>query len=90
MDELNETLYPPCFNSLEQFSEWASLAEETGVGRFQFCLDCTRSYQAKMVYEGRCEFPETQFTVITNEDGEQEEVGCDNIMLEDSWEIKHT
>ena len=52
--------FPRCFNSKEEFKAWVQAARGSSP-RAGFCTDCTKEYQARMVKEGRCQYPEVEF-----------------------------
>ena len=52
--------YPQCFDSKEQFKSWAEAARGSSP-RAGFCTDCTEDYQAKMVKQSRCQYPQVKF-----------------------------
>ena len=49
---------PACFDSDEQWHEWASQADLSESPRYQYCIDCTPAYQDKMHAAGRCAHPD--------------------------------
>lgn len=56
--------YPACFNSQEDWDGWRLIARKTYIDkRAGYCIDCTASYQARMVEEGRCEKPDIIFRI---------------------------
>ena len=52
--------FPRCFNSREEFKAWVQAARGSSP-RAGFCTDCTKEYQARMVKESRCQYPEVEF-----------------------------
>lgn len=52
---------PECFESEEQWREWALLADFTKIPRRRFCIDCTPDYRDRMASLSRCAHPETVF-----------------------------
>lgn len=76
--------YPPCFESLLQYTNWKKAAEKMDgapppVRRDwpkepNYCRDCTAGYRNKMRNEGRCLFPSTIFVEVGEKD-EKEIVG---------------
>lgn len=69
--------YPKCFESKEQFEAWVVMAERSKLEnpRLSFCSDCSVNYQKKMMEQGKCEHPETEFRTVITEDGEVEDIG---------------
>lgn len=63
-DNRTKQAAPACFNSEEQWHEWASQADLTENPRYQYCIDCAPVYQAKMHAAGRCAHPDT---VLSND-----------------------
>ncbi len=73
---------PPCYDSAQQYRLWleSSRAASGALpphrhpdGYFvepNYCHDCTKGYQRKMLNEDRCIFPDTTFEVRTS-DGEK-------------------
>ena len=64
-------MFPPCFDSKEDYEAWVKLAEEDPEleePRLSFCVDCTKSFQARIKKEGRCMFPWLE--VIEEKDGD--------------------
>lgn len=61
----NPDWYPPCFSSKEQHNDYLYMVRRVGqpMDGNNYCLDCTKEYQAEMVCEGKCEHPETKFVV---------------------------
>jgi hypothetical protein len=61
----NPDWYPPCFNNQEQFNDYAYMIRRVGqpMDNNNYCMDCTKEYQAEMACEGKCEHPETKFVV---------------------------
>jgi len=57
-------MIPRCFESAQQFRSWMKAARLTkGLGKAKWCVDCTASYQAKMLAEGRCDCPHILFGI---------------------------
>jgi len=54
--------YPVCFNSAVEYGLWVQTARQSpptpGHG---YCEDCTKEYQAKMLEQDRCKYPDTVF-----------------------------
>jgi hypothetical protein len=54
--------YPICFNSGAEYGLWVQTARHSpptpGHG---YCEDCTKEYQAKMLQQDRCKYPDTVF-----------------------------
>ena len=75
-------LYPPCFESLEQYHAWVDSTDpEMGSeppprkdwpGEPNYCRDCNRGYSIKMRVARRCLFPDTVFIAVGA--GEDEEI----------------
>ena len=55
------TKMPKCFSSIREWRIYKVLAQLTGVGKFNYCEDCTAEYRDRMHAEGRCAFPGTKF-----------------------------
>jgi hypothetical protein len=58
---------PSCF-SIAQWDGWSTaardaIAAQNGALPAGPCTDCTPQYQARMIREGRCEHPDTLFSV---------------------------
>src|SRR3990167_3132952 len=58
---------PPCFKSVEQYNDYMRrlLKAIPKVPEPQYCWDCTKDYQKKMLEEGKCRHPETTFEEVT-------------------------
>lgn len=54
---------PACFESDEQWREWATLADFTQLPRRRFCVDCSPEYRDRMLEADRCAYPETVFVI---------------------------
>ena len=53
---------PACFDGWEQFRLWVSAARAMHpTPGHDWCEDCTKSYQDKMIQQGRCAYPGTIF-----------------------------
>lgn len=52
---------PSCFTSIREWGIYKVLAQLTATKGFTYCTDCTPEYRNKMIAEGRCAFPGTQF-----------------------------
>jgi len=75
-------MFPPCFESREQYTQWLLMADpEFGVepptrkdwpGEPNYCRDCMRDQRNSMRQQGRCLFPQTVF--ITVGSGVDEEI----------------
>lgn len=72
--------YPKCFNSEKEWKAWVVLARRTRLVDpcLSFCLDCSVAYRDDMIAEGRCEYPDTYFETVLNEDEEIERRGVRN------------
>jgi hypothetical protein len=57
---------PACFPSREVFRIWGEAARLTGVGKSQWCTDCTPDYQQRMMTQHRCAYPGTTFAKDAN------------------------
>ena len=55
--------YPPCFSDEPQYLQWLKSARKSKVGDSDFCTDCTRAYQQKMIKQCRCTYARTRFFV---------------------------
>lgn len=55
--------WPKCFDSREQLEAWneAMIQSKNTSYSIWVCIDCTPTYQAKMIKEGRCENPHVKF-----------------------------
>jgi hypothetical protein len=58
--------YPACFDSEAQYIAWVHAAR-SAQAKIDHCRDCTAAYQARMIEQHRCEYPETVFEL--DEDG---------------------
>ena len=64
---MNKLEFPACYDSREQWASWWALLRDSVRSStkqkaiIHFCQDCTLSYQAKMISEGRCAYPDTTF-----------------------------
>jgi hypothetical protein len=56
-----ESLVPPCFPSLKQFTLWLELWTQKDEQKSGFCVDCTKERQLAMIANKRCSFPNTKF-----------------------------
>ena len=75
-------MYPPCFESLEQYRGWMDASDpELGSkppprtdwpGEPNYCRDCSPRLHREMRKQNRCLFPSTTF--ITSGEGEDEEL----------------
>jgi len=73
---------PPCFDNAQQYRLWLQSSKAASgalpphrhpdgyISEPNYCHDCTKCYQKKMIYEDRCIFPDTTFEVRTS-DGEK-------------------
>ena len=54
---------PECFHNAEQFKDymWMVKRVRQPPDEENYCMDCTKEYQAQMVCEGKCAHPETRF-----------------------------
>lgn len=63
--------YPLCFNSEAEFETWVTISEldgsDLGSPRFSFCDYCTKKYQAEMILQDRCSYPDL---LVDNDDEE--------------------
>ena len=60
---------PRCFSTIGIYRKWLDARQATGNIRDRahpVCRDCLPGYQLRMKKLGRCEYPETMFTI---EDG---------------------
>jgi hypothetical protein len=58
---------PSCFDSREQFKLWVAAARsQHPTPGHEWCEDCTKSYQDKMIWEGRCAYPGTIFIKMSD------------------------
>lgn len=56
---------PACFDGLEQFKLWIAAARsQHPTPGHEWCEDCTKPYQDKMIREGRCAYPGTIFIKV--------------------------
>lgn len=55
--------FPLCFTSLELYELWRSTRVSATAKTECVCVDCLPSYQLRMKKTGRCEHPETMFTI---------------------------
>lgn len=53
--------HEPLCSDRETYSQWRELAIRERPGRAGFCSDCTPAYQAKMIDERRCKYPDVRF-----------------------------
>lgn len=61
------TQRPPCM-SPDQFALWCQAAANTRVSRKDgVCHDCTPAYQTRMVRQGKCSYPATEFSLVPGE-----------------------
>lgn len=58
--------FPPCFDSFEAYETWLYHAATSDLAdpAKSICMDCTPEYQAEMIFNGRCQFPETKFGYV--------------------------
>ena len=78
----NWKLFPPCFESAEQYEKWIDASDpETGAkppprtdwpGEPNYCRDCDPEYHKEMRKQDRCLFPDTRF--VLSGDGDDEEL----------------
>lgn len=52
---------PACFDTDKQYRDWLAMARLSRPGADGHCADCTQQYQAQMLSEGRCGYPDVQF-----------------------------
>lgn len=60
---------PPCFPDHETWKAWVRLARLEPPGRAGHCTDCSPTYQAQMIEQGRCERPDIVWWLV---DGQYE------------------
>lgn len=64
--EMEGRVFPPCFDSKEQYEGWCDAEKESPtqpIRRFA-CRDCTLGYQDSMKLQGRCLIPAINVTKI--------------------------
>ena len=66
---LNFESTPKCATT-EQWLEWKLLARKI-IPAYGFCTDCLPEYQAKMILQKKCKFPEVKFRVVYDETEEE-------------------
>lgn len=62
-----EPYVPTCFPTRRWFLIWLELWTQRDDQASGFCVDCTPIYKARMVKQGKCEFPKVTFD--TDSDG---------------------
>lgn len=58
------TRRPACFPSQAVWNEYSALARESGSASFNYCIDCTAEYKARMATKRLCKYPGTFFVKV--------------------------
>lgn len=68
MEGRPEQTYPACFESEEQWLEFADLWKLSQPNvKMKMCHDCTPEWRDQMIRENRCAHPETVFVLLDGE-----------------------
>lgn len=69
--------FPKCFLNADSWRIYKELNTGKNGERIvpHYCWDCTSKYQKAAIEADECGHPETFFVTVTNEHGEEEEIG---------------